>query len=141
IAVPAGLEAALPRLLLATRARHVRAHLAAPPRDLPAEPLAPVYRLTTRGAVVDAVRREPGDPVVREIMDNAHGKVVNTWREALTRAAGLTRRQARALVAELAPWALDATLLDLPLHHLTALPAAVRASLTRPDGPAGDGIT
>ena len=138
IAVPAGLEAALPRLLLATRAAHVRAFLAAPPPGGIAAPLAPVYRLTVEAGRVDAVRlRPPTDPVdavTREILDSAHGKVGNTWREALIKARGLTKRQARALIADIAPWAADATPLDLPLHRLTSLPDAVRACLARAAG-------
>ncbi|MEU8277904.1 bis-aminopropyl spermidine synthase family protein [Microbispora bryophytorum] len=154
IAVPAGLEAALPRLLLATRARHVRVLTAGPVTgtvadtvtdtvadtvaDLPelAALLAPVYHLTAEGHVLDAVRLSPPDGgpdrVVRRIMDSAHGKVANTWREALTEpgaagAAGLTKRQARAAVEEAAPWALDATLLELPLHRLARMRARIGA--------------
>ncbi|MEV7802410.1 bis-aminopropyl spermidine synthase family protein [Microbispora sp. NPDC088329] len=143
IAVPAGLEAALPRLLLATRARHVRVLTAGPVTDtvadLPALAalLAPVYELVHRpaaeGHVLDAVRLPPPDGgpgrVLRKIMDSAHGKVANTWREALTETAGLTKRQARAAVEEAAPWAGDATPLELPLHRLTTLPAAVLRTL------------
>src|SRR5690606_40351998 len=87
---------------------------------------------------VDAVRRRPAadpvDAVTREILDSAHGKVGNTWREALIKARGLTKRQARALIADIAPWAADATPLDLPLHRLTSLPDAVRACLARAAG-------
>ncbi|WP_169944952.1 bis-aminopropyl spermidine synthase family protein [Microbispora sp. H11081] len=134
IAVPAGLEAALPRLLLATRARHVRVLTAAPVADLPALAalLAPVYTLTAEGHVLDAVRLAPPasgpERVVRKIMDSAHGKVANTWREALTDTAGLTKRQARAAVEEAAPWALDATPLELPLHRLAGMPAPAAAT-------------
>ncbi|MEU8055023.1 bis-aminopropyl spermidine synthase family protein [Microbispora bryophytorum] len=152
IAVPAGLEAALPRLLLATRARHVRVLTAGPVADTVADTvadlpelaalLAPVYHLTAEGHVLDAVRLSPPDGgpdrVVRRIMDSAHGKVANTWREALTEpgaagpagaagAAGLTKRQARAAVEEAAPWALDATLLELPLHRLARMRARIGA--------------
>ncbi|WP_182885118.1 bis-aminopropyl spermidine synthase family protein [Microbispora sp. H10885] len=162
IAVPAGLEAALPRLLLATRARHVRVLTAAPVAGLPelAALLAPVYELTAEGRVLDAVRLAPPedgpDRIVRAILDSAHGKLANTWREALTRtgltttpghttppgqttppehagapghggAAGLTKRQARAAVEEAAPWAGDATPLELPLHRLAQLTAEITA--------------
>ncbi|WP_256862717.1 hypothetical protein [Microbispora sp. GKU 823] len=140
IAVPAGLEAALPRLLLATRARHVRVLTAGPVvdtvADLPALAalLAPVYRLTAEGHVLDAVRLSPPDGgpdrVVRRIMDSAHGKVANAWREALTETAGLTKRQARAAVEEAAPWALDATPLELPLHRLAGMRARIGAPAT-----------
>ncbi|MEW9531444.1 bis-aminopropyl spermidine synthase family protein [Microbispora sp. NPDC049125] len=135
IAVPAGLEAALPRLLLATRARHVRVVLAEPYQDLPAlaASLSPVYGLTAGGRVIDAVRlplpQEGEERVIRRIMDSAHGKVANTWREALAEVAGLTRKQARAAVEEAAPWAADVSPLEMPLERLTGLPAAVTRTL------------
>ncbi|GAA3033301.1 bis-aminopropyl spermidine synthase family protein [Streptosporangium longisporum] len=191
ISVPAGLEAALPRLLLATRAREVRVILASAARELPADLLSPVYRLTAEGTGVRAVRvtqpvpgagkpggaatapdtgqaqdtepaahTEPttdteragdtpptgdtaraGDPprtgdaerILRRILDNAHGKLANTWREALIGARGdLTKKQARAVVAAVAPWAADVTVLELPAHRLLELPAAVRDSLSAP---------
>ncbi|GAA2847223.1 bis-aminopropyl spermidine synthase family protein [Streptosporangium fragile] len=150
VAVPAGLEAALPRLLLATRAREVRATLAAPPERLPADLLSAVYELTTEGRTVRAVRSPvpatDAGRILRHILDNAHGKLANTWREALTRAgSGLTKKQARAAVAAAAPWAGDVTVLELPAHRLRELPAAVTRSLdatarsadaTDPAGPA-----
>jgi hypothetical protein len=136
VAVPAGLEAALPRLLLATRARHVRAYLTEPPADLGALSalLSPVYELTARGPVLDAVRLPPAhdEPgrLLRAILDNAHGKLANTWREGLIRAQGdLTKKQARAIVSEVAPWADDVTPLELPAHRLRELGPAVAASL------------
>ncbi|WP_051457849.1 bis-aminopropyl spermidine synthase family protein [Microbispora sp. ATCC PTA-5024] len=134
VAVPAGLEAALPRLLLATRARRVRVVLSAPVE--PPAPLTPVYDLTAEGPVIDAVRLPlpdgPAERVVRRILDSAHGKVANAWREGLTEAAGLTKRQARAAVEEVAPWAGDVSPLELPLHRLAGLPAAVARSLRPP---------
>ncbi|MGI5207089.1 bis-aminopropyl spermidine synthase family protein [Spirillospora sp. CA-108201] len=137
VALPPGLEGALVRVLLATRAEHVRVFLPEPPGDLADEAasLAAVYELARRGSTVEAVRTpsDTSDPiqrVVRAIMDRAHGKVANVWRDALLDAhAGLTKRQARAVVADAAPWARDVTLLELPLHRLRDLPAAVRASL------------
>ncbi|MBX6769574.1 MAG: putative methyltransferase, partial [Actinomadura rubrobrunea] len=98
-----------------------------------------VYELTARGPVVDAVRCAPPAPedetarILRAIMDRAHGKVANAWRDALIGLRGdLTKRQARALIAETAPWARDVTPLELPAHRLRELPDAVRASLRRP---------
>ncbi|GII80802.1 hypothetical protein Sru01_57840 [Sphaerisporangium rufum] len=146
VAVPPGPAGALPRLLLATRAGHVRAYLPGPGE--PGEhgglggPLEAVYRTTVTGAVVDAERRPvPEDPagrLLRGILDNAHGKLANGWREGLVRATGtLTKRQARAVVAEVAPWADDVTVLELPGHRLHALPAAVAASLRLGGGPGG----
>ncbi|MGI5272522.1 bis-aminopropyl spermidine synthase family protein [Nonomuraea sp. CA-218870] len=137
VAVPAGMEAALPRLLLATRAGHVRVSLAGPPDDLAGLTalLSPVYRITAEGPVLDAVRTDPARDapgrLLRAILDHAHGKLANTWREGLIRAdAGLTKRQAREIVARVAPWADDVTVLELPAHRLRDLPAAVTASLT-----------
>ncbi len=145
LAVPAGLEAALPRLLLATRARHVRVLLSGAAPDLPAlrAALPGVYELTRTGHVLDAVRlpTPAGDDgrLLRGILDNAHGKLANTWREGLIRARGhLTKKQARAVVAEVAPWAGDVTVLELPEHRLRALPAAVAASLRLPPAEAGE---
>ncbi|MGV9778240.1 bis-aminopropyl spermidine synthase family protein [Streptosporangium sp. NPDC003464] len=138
IAVPAGLEAALPRLLLATRAQHVQVTLAGPPKDLPTELLSAVYGLTVEGRTVHAVRLPPPATaegrILRRVLDNAHGKLANTWREALIKARdGLTKKQARAIVGRLAPWADDVTVLELPACRLQQLPAAVAASLTAPD--------
>ncbi|MFI6450626.1 bis-aminopropyl spermidine synthase family protein [Streptosporangium amethystogenes] len=137
ISVPAGLEAALPRLLLATRAGEVRVTLAAAPGDLPADLLAPVYDLTVEGSSVRAVRTTPpqGDVarILRRVLDNAHGKLANTWREALIKARGeLTKKQARAVIAAVAPWADDVTVLELPAHRLLELRAAVESSLSAP---------
>ncbi|NYD49691.1 putative methyltransferase [Actinomadura luteofluorescens] len=137
VALPPGLETALVRVLLATRAEHVRVFLSEAPGDLADEAasLAAVYELTRRGSAVEAVRTpsSTGDQtqrIVRAILDRAHGKVANVWRDALLDAhAGLTKRQARAIVADAAPWARDVTLLELPLHRLRDLPTAVRASL------------
>ncbi|MFI7635072.1 bis-aminopropyl spermidine synthase family protein [Nonomuraea sp. NPDC049400] len=136
VAVPAGLDAALPRLLLAARADRVRAFTAEPPGDVTeiAALLSPVYEITVQGAAVDAVRRPPaGDPaelLLRRLLDRAHGKLVNTWREGLIGAHdGLTKRQARDIVLRIAPWADGVTALELPLHRLAELGEAVRATL------------
>ncbi len=138
IAVPSGLEAALPRLLLATRARHVRVLLTRPPGDALAALLAPVYDIAVRrlggdAHLLDAVRLPPpadgADAIVRRIMDSAHGKIVNVWREALTGRTGSTKKQARAAIEEAAPWAGDLTLLEAPLHRLATLSAAVSRTL------------
>ncbi|GII02500.1 bis-aminopropyl spermidine synthase family protein [Planobispora takensis] len=140
VAVPAGLEAVLPRLLLAARARRVRVTLAAPPKDLPTALLASVYDLTVTGSTIHAVRRPlpaaDGERLLRRVLDNAHGKIANTWREALIKARdGLTKKQARAIVAQTAPWSEDVTVLELPAHRLAELPAAVARSLSAPAEP------
>ncbi len=137
VALPPGLEGALVRVLLATRAEQVRVLLPDPPGDLADETasLAEVYELTLHGSTVEAVRTRPDEAdqvrrIVRAIMERAHGKVANVWRDALIDAhPNLTKRQARTLVTEAAPWARDVTLLELPLHRLRDLPTSVRTSL------------
>lgn len=135
VALHPGLEPALPRVLLASRAERVRVFTAGPV-DLtdPRAVLGPVYDLTARGTVVEALRRPPGtgdgERLLRRIMDRAHGKIANAWRDALTDLRpGLTKRQARTAVAETAPWAEGVTLLELPIHRLRELPGSARASL------------
>ncbi|MGP3930594.1 bis-aminopropyl spermidine synthase family protein [Nonomuraea sp. KM88] len=137
VALPPGLEAALPRLLLATRASHVRVLGAGLP-PLPGV-LSAVYTSSTGEDMLDAVRLpQPGDPaarVLRRILDNGHAKLANTWREALIAAAReqgatLTKNDARALIREAAPWAEDLTPLEAPLHRLSSLPEAVSATVT-----------
>ncbi|MFG1695640.1 bis-aminopropyl spermidine synthase family protein [Nonomuraea sp. NPDC049309] len=138
VAVPPGLEAALPRLLLATRAEHVRvAGSALPP--LP-NVLSTVYEVRNASeTAVDAVRRpQPAgeaETVLRRILDNGHGKLVNTWREgliAVARAQGttLTKNEARALIREAADWSEGLTPIEAPLHRLSALPSAVQTTVT-----------
>ncbi|RFS87263.1 putative methyltransferase [Actinomadura spongiicola] len=137
VVLPTGMEAALARILLATRAERVRTVLA-DPTDLTdlATAVEPVYDLSANGRVLEAVRKAPDqsdDPagrIVRALMERAHGKVANVWRDALIDVhPDLTKRQARTLVAETAPWALDVTLLELPLHRLRELPGVVRVCL------------
>ncbi|MFI7124305.1 bis-aminopropyl spermidine synthase family protein [Nonomuraea sp. NPDC050153] len=137
VVLPPGLEAALPRVLLATRAAHVR--VVCP--DLPPLPdvLSTLYKLSADGDVLDAVRLPQPDgeaaSVLRRILDNGHAKLANTWREALiavARAQGstLTKNEARTLIAEAAPWSEGLTPLEAPLHHLSALPEAVTTTIS-----------
>ncbi|MEV5896735.1 bis-aminopropyl spermidine synthase family protein [Nonomuraea fuscirosea] len=138
VAVPPGLEAALPRLLLATRAAHVRLVGTA----LPALPqaLSPVYAVNEAGeGILDAVRQpQPegeADTVLRRILDNGHTKLANTWREALIAVAAaqgtsLTKNEARSLIREAADWSDDLTPLDAPLHRLSSLREAVTKTVT-----------
>ncbi|TDC06452.1 putative methyltransferase [Nonomuraea longispora] len=141
VALPPGMEAALPRLLLATRASRVRVLGAALPPlpDVLPDVLSAVYTTSADEEELDAVRLpEPGDPaarVLRRILDNGHAKLANTWREALIAAARdqgttLTKNDARALIREAAPWSDDLTVLEAPLHRLSALPDAVTATVT-----------
>ncbi|MEU0568078.1 bis-aminopropyl spermidine synthase family protein [Nonomuraea sp. NPDC005983] len=142
VALPAGLEAALPRVLLATRAEHVRV-LPAEPASLPVpvrDVLADVYDLTADAHTLEAARlpQPDGDAaqVLRRILDHGHAKLANTWREALiavARAQGatLTKNDARALIRQSAPWSEGVTPLEEPLHRLAALPAAVAETVAR----------
>ncbi|MBF8194604.1 hypothetical protein ITP53_54920 [Nonomuraea sp. K274] len=136
VALPPGLEAALPRVLLATRAAHVRVF----GTDLPPLPdvLFAVYKLSSDGSTLDAVRlpQPEGEAasVLRRILDNGHAKLANTWREALiavARAQGstLTKNEARLLIRQAAPWSEDLTPLDAPLHRLSSLPEAVSTTV------------
>ncbi|MEU1385682.1 MULTISPECIES: bis-aminopropyl spermidine synthase family protein [unclassified Nonomuraea] len=137
VALPPGLAAALPRVLLATRAAHVRVWGA----DLPPLPeaLSAGYEFRRTGGALDAVRRpQPAgaaDAVLRRILDNGHAKLANTWREALIAVArdqgtALTKNEARTLIRQTAPWSDDLTPLEAPLHRLTGLPTAVSTTVT-----------
>ncbi|GAA1655089.1 bis-aminopropyl spermidine synthase family protein [Nonomuraea maheshkhaliensis] len=138
VAVPPGLEAALPRLLLATRATHVRlVGTSLPP--LP-KALSPVYEVSEAGeGILDAVRlpqpEGEAEAVLRRILDHGHTKLANTWREALIAVAAaqgssLTKNEARALIREAADWSDDLTPLDAPLHRLSSLHEAVTRTVT-----------
>ncbi|MBP2474522.1 hypothetical protein JOF53_003394 [Crossiella equi] len=77
--------------------------------------------------VADRIVETPeSQRVERALLDRAHGKPGNTWREALT-ATGLTKNEARALIAERAGHLdLGPRLVDLPRHQVAELLAAVR---------------
>ncbi|GAA4292557.1 hypothetical protein GCM10023148_55850 [Actinokineospora soli] len=70
----------------------------------------------------------PASGVAGALLDRPHGKVANIWREALIRESGgaLTKREARARVAELAPGLGDERLVDLPRHRLEELLSSPR---------------
>ncbi|GGM32779.1 methyltransferase [Longimycelium tulufanense] len=83
------------------------------------------------------------DQLVRALLDRAHGKIANIWREALisaseTRSPGnaLTKNEARDRVTEAAeraglrPHETLVRLVDLPRHRLGTVLAAVRSSVT-----------
>lgn len=82
--------------------------------------------------VVAESRADPADRVRRAVLDRAHGKLGNVWREALVRhgAVSLTKNAARAAVraATTRPELLDSALVELPRHQLAAVLAEVRAS-------------
>ena len=96
-----------------------------PRRRRPARrPAVPVYELhRPTASVLDAVRLPPptGDEarVLRRILDNAHGKLANTWREGLIRwpAPGHHPHQEagpRRVIRQAAPWAEDVTPWNCP---------------------------
>ncbi|MCO5967310.1 bis-aminopropyl spermidine synthase family protein [Actinoallomurus soli] len=134
IALPAGYDALLPRVLLASRAERVRVLTPAVlPRSLKGV-LSAVYHLKTAPGEIVASRIEaPGGTgaVLRHILDRPHNRIAGSWREGLIRHASgdLTKNQARARIQEAAPWLGDATVLDLPAHRLAGLPDAVRQAL------------
>jgi hypothetical protein len=148
------LSATAPRLALLVPNNHPDLANASAQRALTTL-FASTYRLRLRRstpgprhAIVEADRIDPAtldppDRVVRAVLDRAHGKVTNTWREALIQevassdaAPRLTRNEARArlratVAAAFPQWALtalDERLIDLPRHLLDQLVAAIRAN-------------
>ncbi len=110
--------------------------------------VAAKYRLRLRRstpgprlAIVEAQRAEPEDTpglAVRAVLDRAHGKLANTWREALIASSGgrLTRNEARRLVRTQS----DAErLLTLPRHRLAEVVAEITASASELAGSASGG--
>ena len=90
-------------------------------------------------AVAVPVPAEPGERLVRHVLDRAHGRLANVWRDGLVTIAGLAKPDATARVAHFLPPApaggpspaapeADATLMELPRHRLAPLFAALRAS-------------
>lgn len=88
----------------------------------------------SRSAIVEATVAPPApDPagrLTRRLLDRAHGKIGNVWREALASAAGLTKNDARNRIqrATRRPELLDARALDLPRHLLVELLADLAGS-------------
>jgi predicted methyltransferase len=84
-----------------------------------------------RHAIVEADRVEDGGRAVRAVVDRAHGKVGNTWREALIRASGgtLTKNDARERIRAtgVSPDLLAEPLISLPRHRIAALLRLVAA--------------
>jgi hypothetical protein len=87
-----------------------------------------------RLAIVEADRADAADPgelAVRGVLDRAHGKVANTWRESLIAATGATmsRNEARERIRTHDTAAvLESRLITLPRHRLAALLPAIAAS-------------
>jgi hypothetical protein len=105
------------------------------------------FRRSTPGpahAVVEAVATgtsDPGAALVRRLLDRAHGRIANVWREGLIAAgrrtgAPPTKNEARAAVraACTRPDLLDAALIDLPRHQVRQVLAEVAASAAAPEG-------
>ncbi|WP_342742587.1 bis-aminopropyl spermidine synthase family protein [Saccharopolyspora flava] len=103
------------------------------------ELVAAKYRLTLHRSVPDgkhaivvaerADEREGAEAAAGFVLQRAHGKLGNVWREALIAASGeLTKRQAREKVAELAPHSrdLELRLIDLPRHRIADVLRAMR---------------
>jgi hypothetical protein len=94
------------------------------------------YRRSTPGpdhAIVVAERvPAAGQGIIRGLLDRAHGRIGNLWRESLIAARGapLTKNEARAAVrtATARPELLASALVELPRHQLAALLAEVSAS-------------
>ena len=98
----------------------------------------------SRYAIVEADAIAEGDldlaeRVVRGILDRAHGKVQNTWRESMIRAAGttdkaLTKNEARELIGAsgVSQEVLASQLLALPRDAIESLIRLIARSV--PDG-------
>lgn len=84
---------------------------------------------------VKAAKLSPQEAIVRHILDRPHGKVANTWREALIAAASragseLTKNEARALVrSSVSADLLNEQLIDLPRHQIRQVLDAAVGSL------------
>lgn len=96
-----------------------------------------------RSAIVEAVTVAPdslddGRGLVRRLLDRAHGRVGNVWREGLIGlsrrgGAALTQKEGRALVRDSTARQeiLDSRVVDLPRHRLRDLFSEVAASAER----------
>ncbi len=89
------------------------------------------YRRSTPGPAHAVVVAEAVSPA-RGLLDRAHGRVGNVWREALIRASAvpMTKNEARAAVraATSRPELLERSLVELPRHQLVTLLAEVAVS-------------
>jgi len=78
---------------------------------------------------------DPAERLVRHVLDRAHGRLTNVWRDGLVALTGLSKPDAAARVAEFLPGGgpiapeADATLIEIPRHRLAPLFAAIRASV------------
>jgi hypothetical protein len=89
-----------------------------------------------RYAVVEATA--VGDhSAARLVLERAHGKLANSWREGLIRSAGpLTKNEARAVISATAgrPELLDTAPIALPRHQLAGLLEQIAGSARSPRG-------
>lgn len=90
------------------------------------------------GADVDPAGLTASDAAKRIVLDGAHRKLENAWRDALVKASRrfegepLTKNQARDRIANagMAPGVLAGSLIELPEHQIRAVLDRVAASLT-----------
>ncbi|MEU5694196.1 bis-aminopropyl spermidine synthase family protein [Actinosynnema sp. NPDC020468] len=80
---------------------------------------------------------DAGGLAVREVLMRAHGKLGNVWREALTVACRISKREARDRIPDHDD--LDERLIDLPRHRIAELLPLIRESAltTEPARPTG----
>lgn len=78
--------------------------------------------------LAEAVPAEEANPVAHAVLRRAHGKVANTWREAMVAASGgeLTKNTARDRIRAHDLAIGDHRLIDLPRHHLAELVPLLR---------------
>lgn len=86
-----------------------------------------------RHAIVEADRIDTDQGAVRAVIDRAHGKAGNTWREALIEVSGgaLTKNEARDRIRATGtpPDRLTEPLIWLPRHQIASLLGTVAASV------------
>jgi N4-bis(aminopropyl)spermidine synthase len=104
--------------------------------EAPADLVGPKYRLESRRGLLVATPVELSTLdsrafLRRWVLDRAHGKLANVWREGLIHLDALSKNQARARIAAIArrPDALDAALVELPEHLVAVILADVAASV------------
>jgi hypothetical protein len=129
------------RILLATNAERLVVAVGNDHPDLAdalsqralADLVAPKWRLKFRrstpgrhSALVEAVASdERAGDLRRHVLDRAHGRLVNVWRDGLVTHRGLTRAAATEAAVGVAP---DVTLMELPRHRLARLLEEVEKS-------------
>ena len=110
-----------------------------PEHDLVAA-TAPAPGALVTFAAVDPATLDPAGRLVRWLLDRAHGRLGNVWRDGLIRIApaaadqSLSQREALAVVRAAVddPDVLDARLVDLPRHLLATTLATAASTADRP---------